>query len=252
MYSFARGEVPNDPNSNGEYWLLKQMLTGAKSPQVLLDVGANKGDWTARALEIGQTPGSLSIHTFEPSTATRNLLSARFREKSGVRVHSQAMSDRPGERMFYGDKEGAGTNSLDPLSGPGKESVPVTTLDLFFESEGLAAAAMVKIDTEGFDLLVLKGAANLLRDGRVDVFQFEYNWRWHLNHACLRDVFDLIEGKPYSLGKLVGQQIEFYDNWHFELDRFFENNYVLVREGHPLRGLGLNMKFATSNVAVAT
>jgi FkbM family methyltransferase len=252
MYSFARGEVPNDPRFNGEYWLLQQVLAGGVANQVLLDVGANKGDWTARALEFAIAPGEIKVHAFEPSTPTRGLLSARFVGRGEVSVHPQALAEKPGESAFYSVADGAGTNSLDPLSGTRTETVPITTLDSFFGTQGLASASMVKIDTEGFDLLVLKGASKLLQEGRVEIFQFEYNWRWHLNHACLRDVFDLITGKPYHLGKLVGRHIEFYDRWHFELDRYFENNYVLIRDGSRLRSLGFSMQFESSNVAVAT
>lgn len=251
MYSFARGDVANDPRSNGEYWLLEQVLSASTSPQVFLDVGANRGDWTARALELGRSPGEVKIHAFEPSTATRKLLSSRFQGRTNVSVYSQAMADRTGECVFYSNEDGAGTNSLDPLSGPRTESVTVTTLDCFFEANGLQDVSVVKIDTEGFDLLVLKGAAKLLQEGRFEVLQFEYNWRWLLNHACLRDAFDLIQGKPYSLGKLVGRYIEFYDSWHFELDRFFEGNFVLVRNGSRLQSLGIRMKFGPSNVVVA-
>ncbi len=111
---------------------------------------------------------------------------------------------------------------------------------------------MVKIDTEGFDLLVLRGAEESLHDGRIEVVQFEYNWRWLLNHASLHDVFDLISNKPYRLGKLVGETIEFYDQWHFELDRFFENNYVLIRNNSDLCLLASTVQFDRSNVGVHT
>lgn len=109
---------------------------------------------------------------------------------------------------------------------------------------------MVKIDTEGFDLLVLRGAEQTLHDGRIEIVQFEYNWRWLPNHVCLRDVFALIADKPYRLGKLCGNTIEFYDQWHFELDRFFENNYVLIRNDSNLRMLGSAVRFDESNVVV--
>jgi len=50
MYTYARGDGPNDPRTNGEYWLLEHVVKASPGPQVLLDVGANKGDWTAQAL----------------------------------------------------------------------------------------------------------------------------------------------------------------------------------------------------------
>jgi len=51
LYTWGRGDVPNEPSTNGEYWLL-EVAARAHGPQeaVLLDVGCNMGDWTAFAL----------------------------------------------------------------------------------------------------------------------------------------------------------------------------------------------------------
>jgi hypothetical protein len=118
------------------------------------------------------------------------------------------------------------------------------------QKSGIETVSLVKIDTEGFDLLVLRGAEKSLYDGRIGIIQFEYNWRWLYNHTCLRDVFGLISDKSYRLGKLSGFTIEFFDEWHFELDRFFENNYVLIRNDSNLCLLGSTVQFDRSNVGV--
>jgi len=90
-----------------------------------------------------------------------------------------------------------------------------------------------------------------LRDGQMEIVQFEYNWRWLLNHACLRDVFEFIADKPYRLGKLVGTGLQLHDRWHAELDRFFETNYVLIRTDSPLCALGSTVQFDASNVGIS-
>ena len=250
MYTYARGDGQNDPRTNGEYWLLEHVLKASPSPQVLLDVGANKGDWTAQVLGLIQESKELHVHAFEPSLATRLALAVRFAESVAVTVHPQALSETVGEATFYSNEVGAGTNSLSPSSGLNVEIVKLITIDRFLQQSGIETVSMVKIDTEGFDLLVLRGAEKSLRDGRIDIVQFEYNWRWLLNHACLRDVFDLISDKPYRFGKLVGNAVEFHDQWHFELDRFFENNYVLIRNDSNLRLPGSKVQFDGSNVGV--
>lgn len=86
MYTHARGEGKNDPGTNGEYWLLDHILKASSGPQVLLDVGANIGDWTAQALGSVHAPKELRVHGFEPSQATRSILSARFSNSSVVAV----------------------------------------------------------------------------------------------------------------------------------------------------------------------
>jgi FkbM family methyltransferase len=250
MYTYARGDGPNDPRANGEYWLLEHVLKTSPGPQVLLDVGANRGDWTARSLGLAQASKEVHVHAFEPSHLTRSMLTARFVESVAVTVYPYALSETVGEATFYSKEDGAGTNSLSPSSGSNLEVVKVITIDQFLQQSGIETVSMVKIDTEGFDLLVLRGAEKSLRDGRIEIVQFEYNWRWLVNHACLRDVFDLVSDKPYRFGKLVGNAVEFYDQWHFELDRFFENNYVLVRNDSNWRLLGSTVEFDRSNVGM--
>lgn len=245
LYCAARGEVANDPSRNGEYWLLARILERPESAgTVILDVGANKGDWSAEAIRLTR---DISIHAFEPSTPTREVLSNRLGDAASMRIHSCALSDVDGESVFYSDKPGGGTNSLHEVSGGSKETVPLKRLDVFLADESIEAVTMLKIDTEGFDFLVLKGAEQALARGACEIVQFEYNWRWLLNHASLRDVFHLIKGRPYHLGKLMGEWIEFYDDWHFELDRYFENNYVLVREDSQVMQYGREVRFDQSN-----
>ena len=248
IYTYARGDGLNDPGINGEYWLLQHLLNASSSPQLLFDVGANKGNWTAQALSLSQySKKRIHIHAFEPSQATRSMLTARFVGNETVAVWPYALAATVGVATFFSEEEGGGTNSLSPTSGLKAEVVALNTVDQFMQQIGVKAILMLKVDTEGFDLLVLKGAEKSLSDGIIELIQFEYNWRWLLNHACLRDVFELIADKPYRLGKLVGNSIEFYDQWHFELDRFFENNYVLIRKDSKLCKLGTEMYFDNSN-----
>lgn len=250
FYTFARGDGQNDPSINGEYWLLEHVLKTSSGPQVLLDVGANKGNWTAQALDFSRASNGVHIHAFEPSQATRSMLTARFTENAAVTVQPYALSSMVGEATFYSEEEGGGTNSLSPTSGLKAEIVKLITVDQFLQQTGIEAVSMMKIDTEGFDFLVLKGAEKTLSEGLIEIAQFEYNWRWLLNHVSLRDVFDLISDKPYRFGKLVGNSIEFYDQWHFELDRFFENNYVLIRKDSKSCSLGSTFQFDGANVGV--
>jgi len=169
-----------------------------------------------------------------------------------VTIHSYALSNVEGDSIFYSDGAGAGTktNSLHEVSGPNRETVHLRRLDSWLAAEGIDALTMVKIDTEGFDFLVMEGAERTLTLGACEIVQFEYNWRWLLNRASLRDVFRLIAGKPYQLGKLIDESIEFYDEWHFELDRYFESNYVLIRRDSPLLALGKRVRFSPSNSPV--
>lgn len=106
--------------------------------------------------------------------------------------------------------------------------VPVTTLAAYADQCLLDDIALVKIDTEGHDLAVLRGAVPLLSAGRIAAIQFEYNHRWVFARAFLRDAFELLQPAGYRLGKLTPLGVEFYPGWDPELESFVEGNYVAL------------------------
>jgi hypothetical protein len=111
------------------------------------------------------------------------------------------------------------------------EDVATTTLDAFAADAELDHLTLVKIDTEGHDLAVLRGAQKLLAERRISVAQFEYNHRWIDARSFLRDAFDLFALHGYSVGKLTPKGIEFYPSWDAELETFVEGNYVACAAG---------------------
>ena len=248
LYAQARGECVNDPEGNGEYWLLEKVVSNSISGDVFFDVGANKGEWTAKALVIAERSKlSITLLPFEPSPSTRVLLNNRFEQSSEVAVQSCALSSEIGRLKFYSNGVGSGTNSLSDVSGIVEAEVDVSTLDIFAADKDIFKIKMLKIDTEGFDFNVIQGAAKYLSEGAIEVIQFEYNWRWLINHYCLRDVFLFIKDKPYVFGKLAGKEILLFNEWHFELDRFFENNYVLLHKDSKLLSNAVHATFDESN-----
>lgn len=251
LYCWGRGDLANNADSNGERWLRGIFIGLASEPVVLLDIGANRGDWSVQAIaEARAARRPLKVHAFEPSTPTRELLQRALAGFEEAEISKLALSSANGEADFFSNGVASGTNSLSSASGNAAERVEVRTLDAFVQERRLGQLGMVKIDTEGFDLEVLKGAVGLLTAGQIELVQFEYNWRWLLNRASLRQVFELIDGMPYRFGKLTGESIVFHDRLHFELDRYFENNYVLVRNGSLIQQLGKKVRFDAHNVGL--
>lgn len=223
-YSFSRRDGPNDFAINGERELQRLVAaTVGDRGMVAFDVGANLGEWSQSMMAISP---EVRIVAFEPVPKLAAIISEFLDD-----VVAKAASDRPGTTTFTVTGDLTGTNSMASMDGGKAIEVETTTVEIEAAARGIRHIDLLKIDVEGFDLAVLKGSLPLLAERRVAVAQFEYNWRWRFNHAFLADVFDLIDGLPYHLGKILpGGGIEIYDRWHPELDRFIEGNYVLVRE----------------------
>lgn len=242
LYSGSRRELRNDPRVNGEYALLRWRAAALKCPPpaepiVLCDVGANVGHWTteaaARLAEYGHS--DFVIHACEPAPAQRAALAERLAAETAsgrVVVDARGVAAEAGMVTFSITGEGTGDSAISTTGAGagGGQTIEVSTLDAIAAERGYGAFDLVKVDTEGNDFNVIKGAAGLFDAGRIGVLQFEYNWRWVAFRYWLKDVFDFVHDRPYRVGRLTQEGVEIYDSWHPELDRFIETNFVLVRE----------------------
>lgn len=168
--SLGRGERDPLRYDLQTFEMLRQ-LRGWRSEDMIVDVGANDGRtirrWR-RHLPLTQ------IIAFEPVTETFRTLEQQTAALPNIRLCRTALGAEPGRREMY----------LDPLSTQNSfypdrarssktETVVVDNLDRFADQEGLGQIALLKIDTSGHDLEVLKGAKGLLEDNRVDLIQVE-------------------------------------------------------------------------------
>lgn len=243
LYCDARGEVANDIATNGETYVQSCVLSHVghqDGPITIFDVGANQGVWTSALLR--QLPTEMEERTrvflFEPIPETfRNLKSnlVEFDKKGLIRCFPIAMSNEAGDAEMVVLSRTGGTNSLEydkAMAHNALERVSIArnTLSAFCQAEKIDHIHFLKCDTEGHDAKVLQGAADLFRSGCIDVSQFEYNHRWVYARHYLKDVFDLLDGLPYRVARIRPDHIEVFEGWHFELERFFEANYLIVHE----------------------
>jgi FkbM family methyltransferase len=233
VLSRARLDYPNDLVANGESdlqrWILR--LCPAGEPIYVADVGANVGRWSQSMLAAASKAGrerDIRLHAFEPDPLAFARL-AEALEGRPASLSKTALSDRPGTSPFYVVAPAAGTNSMYavPEASPAaQENVVTTTLDSYAEMSGVARFALVKIDAEGHDLAVLRGARTLLAERRIAAAQFEYNHRWILGRFYLRDAFEFLLALGYRVGKVTPRGVEFYPGWDVDLETFVEGNYL--------------------------
>jgi FkbM family methyltransferase len=142
----------------------------------VLDVGAHVGysgmlfaDW------VGPRG---KVHCFEPVSAHAAQIedNARLNGFQGrITVHRLAISDRPGRASFHHDvTQNTGMGSLAPRPGQGVTvEVETQALDRWRAQEGVGQVALVKIDVEGAEGLVLRGMADGLKGGEYGALLVE-------------------------------------------------------------------------------
>jgi FkbM family methyltransferase len=227
----ARLDYPNEMTANGESALQRWVLALAPGGEIhVADVGANVGRWSLSMLSAASVAGradDLRLHAFEPDARAYARLAQALSGVPAV-LSAVALSDRHGSTAFHVVAPAAGTNSLhpSPTALAATETVTTETLDSYATRSGVPWFTLVKVDTEGHDLTVLRGAHTLLTEHRIAVVQFEYNHRWVFARAYLRDAFDFLTGFGYQIGKLTPKGVEFYPGWDADLETFVEGNYV--------------------------
>jgi FkbM family methyltransferase len=147
--------------------------------EVFFDVGANVGQTSLDALK---NFAEATIYAFEPHEATFAVLSARV---PSARVHAfnSALSDREGEAEFFDYGALATSNSLvgdAQYAARIKHDVTVRkvhceTLDGLCGRCGIEHIDVLKVDTEGHELAVLRGARQMLSEHRVRFVYVEFN-----------------------------------------------------------------------------
>ena len=210
---------------NGESWLVQFF---GPSCSTFFDVGANVGEWTQSLLV--SSPGIKRGVLLDASDSAVSKLHQRFRNDPRVSIIHAAVSDVVGEAFFY-EEEGAGMTSslIEGFSAQGarKARVPVTTVDVEAAKHGFSFIDILKIDAEGYDLHVIRGAQELLRTQRIGIVQFEYNAPWADAGSTLSAARALLSRYGYELFLL--KSTGFYRIDYIYFGEFFNYaNFIAV------------------------
>jgi FkbM family methyltransferase len=206
---------------------------------VLMDVGANWGEWSRGMLRVFPRCSRLLI--VEPqSKCLEGIAKIDF---PGKEVFACAVADQPGELNFYTAEEAEtwACASFFPREETyfagikqRKVVVPVRTLDEILSDAGVQRVDFMKMDLEGAELLALKGAEVCLRSGKIAALSFEFGSGNINSRTFFRDFWGFLREFGFSLFRVTPGggvlEIEYY----YEDLEYFRgvSNYVAARELH--------------------
>lgn len=227
------GDNNDDMNSNGELNFLERIIPAT---QVIFDVGANQGDWVALILPI---KSNVTIHSFEPSLATFKKLEAR-NFPPNVTINHFGLSSKPDRKLLYVFSEGSGNNSLYQrrgleagwgLKSPEQtEQILLETLDNYCEQTRIKHIDLLKIDVEGHELEVLRGALNMLRQKKIELIQFEYGGSNIDSGVLLKHLFEFLTPLGYRFYKLFPNEARYMGDYDQRWENFRYQNWVASLE----------------------
>jgi FkbM family methyltransferase len=154
----------------------------SKTPDIVLDVGANVG--IATAYFAIKYPNAI-IHSFEPSSHNFSFLKQNASQFNNVTVYRKALYSHDGFLQMHVFEGFGGWNSAFSETG-NVEEVECTTLDKFLTDQGIEKVDILKLDVEGSEWEILKNS-RLLDKIRVIIGELHY---LHMNKE---DILSLLE-----------------------------------------------------------
>ena len=175
--------IPHNHPGTDDTGVLKQMTriykaTGeSDNPTISIDVGAYIGIISLGMAKYG--PANHEVHSFEADDVNYAKLNENLssNQPHSIHPHRTAVGDEIGTAQFTRTSD-PGTNHLgvqDNTTDLGSLifDVPITTLDSFAEQHDFDIVRLLKIDAEGADIKVLRGASSLLNDKRIEAIIVE-------------------------------------------------------------------------------
>jgi FkbM family methyltransferase len=178
-----------------------------RAGMTFVDVGANIGYFTLLAASRVGARGR--VFAIEPSPVAHDRLEATVLRNAIARVVTLrlALGEQPGWLDLYLPQEGSRLHSPTMVHTPGVRtiSVPVRTLDDCLDEWGVEHVHFLKLDIEGYEPHVLRGARRALAAGRVHAVLCEFNDPWlraagsspeHLHTMLIAAGFRDLHGTP--------------------------------------------------------
>ncbi|HEX9423775.1 MAG TPA: FkbM family methyltransferase [Pyrinomonadaceae bacterium] len=229
--------------SSGEIWVLSQIVSKAckdnPSP-VLFDVGANVGDYS---LCLRDHMPAARIYAFEPAESVYQELVSRIDGAGADQIKPYKVGFSDSEKLvklYSYTVEGHDASVLSSIDQRlptqvldvrthRSDEIEVQTVDGFCAAHGIDRIDFLKLDVEGHELSVLRGAQRMLTAGLISMIQFEFGPANIYSRTYFFDFWSLLSGM-YDIFRIVPQGIApiYCYGEHHEI--FLTTNYLALKK----------------------
>jgi FkbM family methyltransferase len=189
-------------------FVIVRNLIASETP-LIFDVGAHVGLAAARYRELFPLA---TIHCFEPFPEAFEVLKSSVGSLTPIEFHNVAIAAAEGQAEFSVNRNSA-TNSLlashddaamywrkDAPKTTNTLAVPTTTIDGFARQNSISSIDILKIDVQGGEYDVLKGAGELLRQQAIGLIYMELiTAPTYVGQHRMREYLELFDAAGYEL-----------------------------------------------------
>jgi len=202
-----------------------------KNASTIFDVGANIGETTKAYSSFFKNS---NVYSFEPFQIISEILKQRTADLNNVKCFNFAFGEKNDtiEVKYLPGVMASEVNSLKPevfhrFENPEKQIVQVKTIDQFTEEQKIDCIDFLKIDTEGYEINVLKGAEKMLTKKKIKLIYAEvgFSQTRDKTHTFFPDLVDYLYSYGYLFFSLYGYN-EFDTNYgvHYANALFVEKS----------------------------
>ncbi len=217
---------------DGEREILKKLNRENKKGKklIIFDVGANKGDYS---LECVKFVKNSEIYAFEPSKKAFEIFKKNLKNTK-VQSYNFGFGEKEKEGTLFYDDEGTALASLynrkldyRKIYFTKKKKIKIKTIDSFCKENSIDKIDLLKIDVEGNELNVLKGAKKMIKDKKIKKIQFEFGGCNIDSKVFLKDFWYLLH-KDYNFYRIIGKGgLKYIEKYTESMEIFTIMNYFL-------------------------
>jgi FkbM family methyltransferase len=172
--------------------------------RTIYDIGANVGTWSLLARSV--IPKA-EVHAFEPLEVCRAEFLRNTEAVGGIRLHEVALAACNGTATMHVGAVADVSSLLPPsqrVSGDKATMCIVQTrsLDSYITERGLPTADLLKLDVQGYELEVLGGAHNALKNARAVICEVSFVPLYH-GQCLFADVVTFLAREGFALRALA-------------------------------------------------
>lgn len=198
-----------DRSTHGVKRYLKKLQSRGFHPHSVLDVGANYGAWSQIASAVFS---DAKFYLIEPQVEMKPFLDRFCAGRPEARWFQAGAGAEVGELALTAWDDFAGSSFLPspPTPAQTQRRVPVITIDSLVNQEEIILPKLVKIDVQGFELEVLKGANCCF--GVTELFIIEVSFfKTTPDHPIFHDVVHFMSQRDYVVYDFVDLKYRPFD-----------------------------------------
>lgn len=223
--------------ASGEKHFLEKYLDKKTAP-IVIDVGANQGDFSKLVLEVCQ---SARVYAFEPHPLTYAQLENNLRGFSVQTINAGCGDKTHVMEIFdYSENDGSRHASLyyDVIADKAMQEIvrheaSIVRLDDYLSDQKIGEVELLKVDAEGYEFNVLRGVENHIERGLVRAILFEFSENCVYSRVFFKDFFDMLH--DFNIYRLLPSGLIKIDRYNPRLhEQFAYQNLAAIKPEHDI------------------